>query len=502
MAISVNLELQLFQESERGACIEDTLAIPSIDSTEMDAIRTPRDHGSGQSFVSSNLLALSGSESGEVDRTRRREEDRLQRERALQQRSRGLSAVPSNTVPEAIRARKVRVGMKLSEWIWEGHEQLHYPTAEYVRRIVQKDRDSLESGEFSENCSDKGEMHASHDTESRTLDQRNISSMLQSYSSYEEMRQRPKKFMLFCLKNDSIRAIVLSYLNSLAVGMAKGEITRTSRVPMKDSSGEWDTSSDHSAQELGRHVGQGQAKAKEEERDEGDQNDDTENEAPMPNILDEWGIIGVEDIYDTTFLELLSHMEDETTAEEEVDQDSTAKPISRPRFDGIVMDLSFYEQLESEYGPEELRLYPSLQYLRSLIFHSGARLADGGCSEKGTRTVRKPPRGTNSPDSPGSRRSAFSPRNKSSDSGIYRRRSSSSANCEEGPSGLNLSMEQNGENKNQARKRKIRFMDSCEERPFVVLLSPLLEKTKVANLYKNERIDGSLTVPIKRNELR
>jgi hypothetical protein len=41
-----------------------------------------------------------------------------------------------------------------------------------------------------------------------------------------------------------------------------------------------------------------------------------------------------------------------------------------------------------------------------------------------------------------------------------------------------------------------------EPRPFLVLISPLLEKTKVANLFKNERIDGSLTTPIKKNELK
>lgn len=373
------------QDSEKLRCMDDTIVVAAVDSAEIDIVRSPP-----------RVLSLSpsGHESGEVDGIRRTEEHRPQRERLLQQQHQqqlvnGLEGLSSGERAAllGVNKRKVSVGVKLSDWIWE--------------RAYESHRVNTESGEF---VQEYGEDRAAGGGGSSVTEggpQGDIFPMLRFYSSYEEMRRSGKKFILLCLKNDSFRAIVLSYLHAFIVEMKKASALNTPASTTRNLPlGEWDATPERidASSSSTSSYDEDVSKAKEEQVD-----DDLLNSGDAllaQQQLDNWGVIEVEDIYDDNFLQLLAHMEEgqkrseaessgymsssgggddappgkSKESEEEANPSSATNATAnyRPRFDAVVMDLGFYEHLEGEYGTAERKSSPSLQYLRSLIFQGGS----------------------------------------------------------------------------------------------------------------------------------
>jgi hypothetical protein len=384
--------------------MDDTIMVAAMDSAEIDLVRSPP-----------RVLSLSpsGHESGEVDSIRRTEEHRLQRERLLQQQHQqqlatGLEGLSSGERAAllGVNKRKVSVGVKLSDWIWE--------------RAYESHRVNTESGEFVQEYGEDRAAGGGGGSVTEGGPQGDIFPMLRFYSSYEEMRRSGKKFILLCLKNDSFRAIVLSYLHAFIVEMKKASalntaVSTTRNLPL----GEWEATPERidASSSSTSSYDEDVSKAKEEQVD-----DDLLNSGDAllaQQQLDNWGVIEVEDIYDDNFLQLLAHMEegqkrseaessgymsssgggDDAPPGKSKESEEDANPSSttnyRPRFDAVVMDLGFYEHLEDEYGTAERKSSPSLQYLRSLIFQGGsgvmARRLDspGGKGKKSSTNQRK-----------------------------------------------------------------------------------------------------------------
>lgn len=472
------------------------IEVAAIYSVETEPWVSPREKfdGVGSSQPTSSSL---GHESGE--HTRGSETDRLQREHLVQQPC--SSTVLSVSAPCTVK-RTISVGMKMSDWIWEGYKQ-RYRTFD----PSQLSKDSGESGDFSDDSTDKVESIVSCDS---LAGPSGFIPALRSYSSYEEMQQQPKKFMLCCIKNDSIRAIMLSYLSALVAEMNKGECMGAtcckSNASAASSAGApvtrpIDVFLDATPEHDPEHLLSRQHRSWQNLTTKCDETR-TETTISKPENLIDWGIIEVEDIYDENFLQFLSRVETEKETVERPNNKGSdgdhntfqPSPRQRPRFDGIVMDLSFYEQLENSYGEEEMKKFPSLQYLRSFIFHapndgipgSEKKRHNQQSSKKSSVTAAITVSQPNHPVSPrlGNTKSSLnSPRAVAEESVTETNRNDRTSN-------------------KTARKRKIRFKASHQVRPFLVLLSPLLEKTKIASLFKHDKIDGSLTIPIKKSELR
>lgn len=495
------VDLEILDDSERLRCMDDAITVAAVDSAEIDIVRSPP-----------RVLSLSppGYESGEVDGVRRTEEHRLQRERLLQQQhqqqlANGLEGLSSGERAAllGVNKRKVSVGVKLSDWIWE--------------RAYESYRANTDSGEFVQEYGEDRAAGGSGSSVTESGPQGDIFPMLRFYSSYEEMRRSGKKFILLCLKNDSFRAIVLSYLHAFIVEMKKASALNAAASTTRNlPSGEWDATPeriDASSSSSTSSYDEDVSKAKEEQVD-----DDLLNSGDAflaQQQLENWGVIEVEDIYDDNFLQLLAHMEEgqkrseaessgymsssgggddappgkSKESEEDANPSSTTNATAnyRPRFDAVVMDLGFYEHLEGEYGTAERKSSPSLQYLRGLIFQGGSGVM--------ARNF----------DSPGGKRrkSSTNQRKRSTGGSPTSARWTTPSSSSTAANGSETNASPKRQCPDEARKRRIRFEDRLmEPRPFLVLISPLLEKTKVANLFKNERIDGSLTTPIKKNELK
>jgi hypothetical protein len=506
------------QDSERLRHMDDSITVAAVDSAEIDIVRTP-----AGLRISSSL----GEESGEVDNVRRMEENRLQRERLLQQQQQqriasGLEGLTSGERAAllGVNRRKVDVGIKLSDWIWERACESHANQA------------SSESGEFTQE-NEEGQATSCTDVTGSGL-QGNIFPLLRFYSSYEEMRRSGRKFILLCLKNDSFRAIVLSYLHAFMEEMRAASVFNVASMSSAPTSaakaslsGRWDVTPEQplsSTPSFDEEV----SKAKEEHTDEDTMSMSSSGDScTVPQPPDSWGIIEVEDIYDENFLQLLVHMEEGQKRDTEGGDDGNDAPAGktkdveddasasddgrpsaratkyRPRFDAVVMDLGFYEHLESEYGTAERKSSPSLQYLRSLIFQGGSgvmarRFGNGGKNRKSSSSSNRKP--TVSPSS--------SRKMNDSATTLPTNTAARKPSPEEAryipPNNVTVDVYTHLTcPRLRYRKRRIRFEDRLmEPRPFLVLISPLLEKTKVANLFKCEKIDGSLTTPIKKNELK
>lgn len=389
--------------------MDDAITVAAVDSAEIDIVRSPP-----------RVLSLSppGYESGEVDGVRRTEEHRLQRERLLQQQhqqqlANGLEGLSSGERAAllGVNKRKVSVGVKLSDWIWE--------------RAYESYRANTDSGEFVQEYGEDRAAGGSGSSVTESGPQGDIFPMLRFYSSYEEMRRSGKKFILLCLKNDSFRAIVLSYLHAFIVEMKKASALNAAASTTRNlPSGEWDATPeriDASSSSSTSSYDEDVSKAKEEQVD-----DDLLNSGDAflaQQQLENWGVIEVEDIYDDNFLQLLAHMEEgqkrseaessgymsssgggddappgkSKESEEDANPSSTTNATAnyRPRFDAVVMDLGFYEHLEGEYGTAERKSSPSLQYLRGLIFQGGSGVmarnfdSPGGKRRKSSTNQRK-----------------------------------------------------------------------------------------------------------------
>jgi len=248
----------------------------------------------------------------------------------------------------------------------------------------------------------------------------------------------PNRLLLFCIRSDSIRAVVMSYLNALVFEME----AQTPCFPTDESPQATQESAKGQTQESVR-----------------------------------WGIIEVQDILDNDFLELLSQFA----------EDEHSGRARLPRIEGIVIDMEFYEKLQSEPGQLEQHQHASaLQYLHRVVSirnetstprrgqNSDPNHADGGKAKKNLKGTQKRPISNRTDGNKSS-----SPAKSAVKKKTTKRKSGS-----------------------QKQQKHIQFADPTGGRPFVLLISPLIEKTKVIGLFKSGKIDGSLTTPIKKCEVK